>query len=169
MRSGPAARAAAARCCGGAPVGPSGRPPAPGDGSWARAAAAGVLPGLGLAAALAVAAPGLPSARAMDAAFDPGRYSGLWYEVASLKTGFAAEGQGDCHCTQGLYETAGAAEDRALTVSTFCVHGGPQGKISGIQGRVRCVRPEELASRETALEMQEGIEEKCGLRFPAIP
>ena len=160
-----------ARC--GGPAGPSGRPPAPGDGSWARAAAAGVLPGsglLGLAAALAVAAaPGLPARAAMDEAFDPARYSGLWYEVASLKTGFAAEGQGDCHCTQGLYETTGAAEDRGLTVSTFCVHGSPEGKISGIQGRVRCLGPEELASRETALEMQEMIEEKCALRFPAIP
>lgn len=32
--------------------------------------------------------------------FDPVRYSGRWFEVASLKLGFAGQGQGDCHCTQ---------------------------------------------------------------------
>ena len=32
--------------------------------------------------------------------FDPVRYSGRWFEVASLKGGFAGQGQGDCHCTQ---------------------------------------------------------------------
>ncbi|KAF5197814.1 chloroplastic lipocalin, partial [Thalictrum thalictroides] len=32
--------------------------------------------------------------------FDPVRYSGRWFEVASLKGGFAGQGQEDCHCTQ---------------------------------------------------------------------
>lgn len=32
--------------------------------------------------------------------FDPVRYTGRWYEVASLKRGFAGQGQEDCHCTQ---------------------------------------------------------------------
>lgn len=32
--------------------------------------------------------------------FDPIRYAGRWYEVASLKRGFAGQGQEDCHCTQ---------------------------------------------------------------------
>ena len=32
--------------------------------------------------------------------FDPIRYSGRWFEVASLKRGFAGQGQEDCHCTQ---------------------------------------------------------------------
>lgn len=32
--------------------------------------------------------------------FDPERYSGRWFEVASLKRGFAGQGQEDCHCTQ---------------------------------------------------------------------
>lgn len=32
--------------------------------------------------------------------FAPMAYSGRWYEVASLKKGFAGEGQADCHCTQ---------------------------------------------------------------------
>lgn len=32
--------------------------------------------------------------------FDPIRYSGRWYEVSSLKRGFAGQGQEDCHCTQ---------------------------------------------------------------------
>lgn len=32
--------------------------------------------------------------------FDPTRYAGRWFEVASLKRGFAGQGQADCHCTQ---------------------------------------------------------------------
>lgn len=32
--------------------------------------------------------------------FDPVRYAGRWFEVASLKQGFAGQGQEDCHCTQ---------------------------------------------------------------------
>lgn len=32
--------------------------------------------------------------------FDPYRYAGRWFEVASLKRGFAGQGQEDCHCTQ---------------------------------------------------------------------
>lgn len=35
--------------------------------------------------------------------FDPVRYSGRWFEVASLKRGFAGQGQEDCHCTQVFY------------------------------------------------------------------
>lgn len=34
--------------------------------------------------------------------FNPVRYSGRWFEVASLKRGFAGQGQEDCHCTQVL-------------------------------------------------------------------
>lgn len=37
--------------------------------------------------------------------FDPIRYSGRWFEVASLKRGFAGQGQEDCHCTQVNAET----------------------------------------------------------------
>lgn len=36
--------------------------------------------------------------------FDPIRYSGRWFEVASLKRGFAGQGQEDCHCTQVNHE-----------------------------------------------------------------
>lgn len=32
--------------------------------------------------------------------FNPARYSGRWFEVASLKLGFSGQGQEDCHCTQ---------------------------------------------------------------------
>lgn len=35
--------------------------------------------------------------------FDPIRYSGRWFEVASLKRGFAGQGQEDCHCTQVIF------------------------------------------------------------------
>lgn len=37
--------------------------------------------------------------------FDPVRYAGRWFEVASLKRGFAGQGQEDCHCTQVLHST----------------------------------------------------------------
>ncbi|KAG2568970.1 hypothetical protein PVAP13_7NG364500 [Panicum virgatum] len=86
--------------------------------------------------------------------FDPVRYSGRWFEVASLKRGFAGQGQEDCHCTQ---------------VDTFCVHGGPDGYITGIRGRVQCLSEEDMASAETDLERQEMIREKCFLRFPTLP
>ncbi|CAL5025333.1 unnamed protein product [Urochloa decumbens] len=86
--------------------------------------------------------------------FDPVRYSGRWFEVASLKRGFAGQGQEDCHCTQ---------------VDTFCVHGGPDGYITGIRGRVQCLSEEDMASAETDLERQEMIRGKCFLRFPTLP
>lgn len=35
--------------------------------------------------------------------FDPNRYAGRWFEVASLKRGFAGQGQEDCHCTQVVH------------------------------------------------------------------
>lgn len=38
--------------------------------------------------------------------FDPVRYSGRWFEVASLKGGFAGAGQEDCHCTQVIHFSA---------------------------------------------------------------
>ncbi len=42
--------------------------------------------------------------------FAPMAYSGRWYEVASLKKGFAGEGQADCHCTQ-VRRAAGWADE----------------------------------------------------------
>ncbi|KAE8654244.1 putative protein phosphatase 2C 55-like [Hibiscus syriacus] len=57
--------------------------------------------------------------------FDPVRYSGRWLEVASLKRGFAGQGQEDCHCTQGVYK---------FNMKT--VHGGPDGYITGIRGKI---------------------------------
>ncbi|XP_057950994.1 chloroplastic lipocalin isoform X3 [Malania oleifera] len=86
--------------------------------------------------------------------FDPIRYSGRWFEVASLKRGFAGQGQQDCHCTQ---------------VDTFCVHGGPDGYITGIRGNVQCLSEQDLDKNETDLEKQEMIKEKCFLRFPTLP
>ncbi|CAD7704862.1 unnamed protein product [Ostreobium quekettii] len=105
--------------------------------------------------------------------FDPMRYTGRWYEVASLKRGFAGEGQQDCHCTQGIYSPKQMSKGKiALEVNTFCVHGSPKGRVSGIQGQVSCAPPAELKLMpefETDLERKEMIEEKCVLRFPAIP
>jgi len=97
-------------------------------------------------------------------AFDAAAYSGRWYEIASLKEGFAGEGQRDCHCTQGLYKYDPVKN--ALTVDTFCVHGSPTGNVTGIRGRVTCVDPP-----ADAPTMPEGkmVLEKCSLRFPAVP
>uniref|UniRef100_A0A0E0DIN4 Lipocalin/cytosolic fatty-acid binding domain-containing protein n=1 Tax=Oryza meridionalis TaxID=40149 RepID=A0A0E0DIN4_9ORYZ len=99
--------------------------------------------------------------------FDPIRYSGRWFEVASLKRGFAGQGQEDCHCTQGVYSFD--EKSRSIQVDTFCVHGGPDGYITGIRGRVQCLSEEDMASAETDLERQEMIKGKCFLRFPTLP
>jgi hypothetical protein len=64
------------------------------------------------------------------------------------------------------------SEGVQLEVSTFCVHGGPNGKISGITGAVSCADSYALSllpEFETPLEREEQIAEKCSLRFPAIP
>lgn len=99
--------------------------------------------------------------------FDPVRYSGRWFEVASLKRGFAGQGQEDCHCTQGVYTFD--MKTPAIQVDTFCVHGGPDGYITGIRGKVQCLSDEDLVKNETDLEKQEMIKEKCYLRFPTLP
>ncbi|KFK34082.1 hypothetical protein AALP_AA5G100000 [Arabis alpina] len=99
--------------------------------------------------------------------FDPVRYSGRWFEVASLKRGFAGQGQEDCHCTQGVYSFD--MKEAAIRVDTFCVHGSPDGYITGIRGKVQCVGAEDLEKSETDLEKREMIKEKCFLRFPTIP
>ncbi|EEF39429.1 protein with unknown function [Ricinus communis] len=99
--------------------------------------------------------------------FDPVRYSGRWFEVASLKRGFAGQGQEDCHCTQGVYTYD--MQTPAIQVDTFCVHGSPDGYITGIRGRVQCLSEEDLEKKETELEKQEMIKEKCYLRFPTLP
>ncbi|XP_071700773.1 chloroplastic lipocalin-like isoform X1 [Rutidosis leptorrhynchoides] len=99
--------------------------------------------------------------------FDPVRYSGRWFEVASLKRGFAGQGQEDCHCTQGVYTFD--METPAIQVDTFCVHGGPNGYITGIRGRVQCLSEEDTEKAESDLERREMIREKCYLRFPTLP
>ncbi|KAL5978481.1 hypothetical protein ACLOJK_029598 [Asimina triloba] len=99
--------------------------------------------------------------------FDPVRYAGRWFEVASLKRGFAGVGQEDCHCTQGVYTFN--AEAPSIQVDTFCVHGGPDGYITGIRGNVQCLSEEDTEKQETDLERQEMIREKCYLRFPTLP
>lgn len=62
-------------------------------------------------------------------------------QVASLKTGFSGEGQQDCHCTQGIYTPKEMAEGIKLEVDTFCVHGSPTGRLSGILVRTCCRSP----------------------------
>lgn len=99
--------------------------------------------------------------------FDPVRYSGRWFEVASLKRGFAGAGQEDCHCTQGVYTFN--EKKAAIQVDTFCVHGGPDGYITGIRGNVQCLSEEDLEKNETDLEKQEMVKGKCYLRFPTLP
>ena len=98
------------------------------------------------------APPSALAALSTNAPLDLERYAGTWYEVASLKKGFAGEGQKDCHCTAGLYSQV---DETHMTVKTFCVHGSPKGKISGIEGRVAC-KPLETES-------------DCRLNFPSIP
>lgn len=68
---------------------------------------------------------------------------------------------------QGVYTFD--REAPAIQVDTFCFHGGPDGYITGIRGRVQCVSQENLEKNETELEKQEMIKEKCFLRFPTLP
>ncbi|KAL3632783.1 hypothetical protein CASFOL_025767 [Castilleja foliolosa] len=95
--------------------------------------------------------------------FDPARYAGRWFEVASLKRGFAGQGQEDCHCTQGVYTFDPNAA--AIRVDTFCVHGAPDGYITGIRGKVQCLSDEDKNTNETTPEKQA----MCYLRFPTLP
>lgn len=57
----------------------------------------------------------------------------------------------------------------AIQVDTFCVHGGPNGYITGIRGKVQCLSEDDKGKNETELERQEMIKEKCFLRFPTLP
>lgn len=57
----------------------------------------------------------------------------------------------------------------SIQVDTFCVHGGPDGYITGIRGKVQCIPEEDVEKNETELEKQEMIKEKCFLRFPTLP
>ena len=125
--------------------------------SWTGASAAILSVCLCLGPAPASLASGSPT----EVPLDLNRYSGTWFEVASLKEGFAGEGQKDCHCTAGLY-AVNPDDDQKLTVKTFCVHGSPTGKISGIEGRVTC-----KGAKDVVVDMEEV--EQCKLNFPAIP
>ncbi|KAI5066768.1 hypothetical protein GOP47_0017296 [Adiantum capillus-veneris] len=99
--------------------------------------------------------------------FNPARYAGRWFEVASLKRGFAGQGQEDCHCTQGVYTFD--EKNKAIQVDTFCVHGSPDGYITGIRGVVRCLSDADISMAETEEERQEMIASKCFLKFPFLP
>jgi hypothetical protein len=68
---------------------------------------------------------------------------------------------------QGVYSFD--AKTRSIQVDTFCIHGGPNGYITGIRGKVQCLSEEDKANKETDLEKQEMIKEKCYLRFPTLP
>lgn len=68
---------------------------------------------------------------------------------------------------QGVYTFDMATP--AIQVDTFCVHGSPDGYITGIRGRVQCLSEEDLQKNATELENREMIKEKCYLRFPTLP
>lgn len=68
---------------------------------------------------------------------------------------------------QGVYTFN--REEPSIQVDTFCVHGGPNGYITGIRGKVQCLSEENLEKNVTQLENQEMIKEKCYLRFPTLP
>lgn len=49
-------------------------------------------------------------------------YSGVWYEQASMKRGFNAEGQMDCIGTRGVYKQINK-DAPVLEADTKCRHG----------------------------------------------
>lgn len=55
----------------------------------------------------------------------------------------------------------------AIQVDTFCVHGGPDGYITGIRGKVQCLSEEDKDKNEIEKEVM--LAEKCYLRFPTLP
>lgn len=85
------------------------------------------------------------------APFDPFKYSGAWYEVASVKKGFYGIGQNDCMDTRGLYEYNPDKDE--IDVATQCRH--LDGHVSGIRGVVTC--PTSKSARGIVA---------CSLRFP---
>lgn len=68
---------------------------------------------------------------------------------------------------QGIYSFD--PETLSIQVDTFCVHGSPDGFITGIRGKVQCLSLEDMEKAETDLERKEVIKEKCFLRFPTLP
>lgn len=56
----------------------------------------------------------------------------------------------------------------AIQVDTFCVHGGPNGYITGIRGKVQCLSGEDMEKNGTDLERQDMIK-MCYLTFPTLP
>lgn len=86
--------------------------------------------------------------------FDPFKYSGAWYEVASHKAGFYGLGQYDCMDTRGIYEYDPDRDE--IDVATQCRH--LDGRVSGIRGVVKCP----LSKTGKALA-------DCSLRFPTAP
>lgn len=86
----------------------------------------------------------------------PGRFCGQFWKLKSSV--FTAR-----FSLQGVYTIDTATP--AIQVDTFCVHGGPDGYITGIRGRVQCLSEEEPEKNETDLM----IKEKCYLRFPTLP
>eukprot|EP00793_Prasinoderma_coloniale_P003244 PRCOL_00005879-RA len=84
----------------------------------------------------------------MKRAFEPEKYLGVWYEVASQKDGFAGEGQSDCHCTQGIY----TYDDARRVIEVNCISD-----------------PTEFERSLSPLEREEDIVGKCTLKFPSLP
>lgn len=68
---------------------------------------------------------------------------------------------------QGVYTFD--EKNKAIQVDTFCVHGSPDGYITGIRGVVKCVGDAEISMAQTEEERQEMIASKCYLKFPFIP
>jgi lipocalin len=90
--------------------------------------------------------------------FDPFKYSGGWYETASIKKGFFGLGQTDCMDTRGVYEYR--SEEDEIDVATQCRH--LDGHISGIKGIVTCPRGAPALKSRRPLAT-------CSLRFPSAP
>lgn len=78
-----------------------------------------------------------------------------------------ADGESSFVKLQGIYTFD--MESSAIQVDTFCVHGGPDGYITGIRGKVQCLPEEDFEKGETDLQKQVMIKDKCYLRFPTLP
>lgn len=77
--------------------------------------------------------------------FDPMAYSGRWYEVASLKKGFAGEGQADCHVRVGTTGTALGCTDRGR-----CCQPAPSGNHPRPRPLAPLARPPPRSARRAS-------------------
>ncbi|KAF6155949.1 hypothetical protein GIB67_039280 [Kingdonia uniflora] len=86
----------------------------------------------------------------------------------AIKLSLSRDSQDGDKSLMSMYATLGVytfdAVGPSIQVDTFCVHGSPDGYITGIKGKVQCLSEDDVKNSESDLERIEMIREKCFLR-----